>query len=263
MKKALKIISAIVGVILLVFIIVIANALVGNPVSKYLANKTAEEYIASTYPNNDFIVEDAFYSFKDSRYHIAVSSPSSVDTVFSLDINQTGKLISDTYESSVLEGFNTYRRLALDYRELYDNATQNESFSFTLDEINYASIMHYSEIDYPNGLKIEDLEIDKVYDMKELGAQYGEVILYIRSNDLSAEQASEAILEFKEILDENGFKFAYLDFVIRLPQGSEDEFERSFNARGLTYEELSADTLIQRVQELNDLSLIEDDEFSK
>ncbi|MFI3200551.1 MAG: hypothetical protein R3Y54_03355 [Eubacteriales bacterium] len=72
MKKYLKI-----GAILLAFVIIglvlyFANAVVGNPVSKYLVNKNAKVYIEETYSDLDLIVEDAFYDFK--RVHTYVIS---------------------------------------------------------------------------------------------------------------------------------------------------------------------------------------------
>ena len=48
-KKILKVLALIVAIALIIGIGRFANALVGNPVSKYLATKTANEYIAKTY----------------------------------------------------------------------------------------------------------------------------------------------------------------------------------------------------------------------
>ena len=80
-----------------------ANALNGNPISKMMAQSTAERYLAETYGGTDYYIDHISYSFKDGNYHAFVRSPSSMDTAFTLSLNMLGSLRGDTYDN-VLSG---------------------------------------------------------------------------------------------------------------------------------------------------------------
>ncbi|MBR2884243.1 MAG: hypothetical protein IKB93_05555, partial [Clostridia bacterium] len=77
-KKVLKITAFVVALALIAGIAVFANALVGNPISKLLAQNAAERHIEENYADTDFYVERVSFSFKDTRYHAYIKSPSSV-----------------------------------------------------------------------------------------------------------------------------------------------------------------------------------------
>ena len=68
-KKVLKIFALVLAIILIIGIGLFANALVGNPVSKYLATKSAEEHLAKNYSDKDFVIEEVNYDFKTGGYH--------------------------------------------------------------------------------------------------------------------------------------------------------------------------------------------------
>ncbi len=51
MKKSIKILSGGLAFLLIIVILYFANGLLGNPISKTVANNVSKEYIAKNYPN--------------------------------------------------------------------------------------------------------------------------------------------------------------------------------------------------------------------
>lgn len=129
-KKVLKITALLIAVVLITGLGIFANSLVGNPVSKMLAERTAETYLAEEYGDTDFYIESIGFNFKDGNYYVHVKSPSSIDTYFTLYISMGGKLERDTY-SDVLNGRNTANRLNDTYRMLVDTVLEKSVFSLS------------------------------------------------------------------------------------------------------------------------------------
>ena len=194
-KKILKVLALILAIVLIIGIGLFANALVGNPVSKYLATKTANEYIAKTYSDKDFIIEEVNYDFKTGGYYARVTSPTSIDSHFSLSLDFTGKLKLDCYDD-VTTGWNTAMRLEDDYRNAVKAITESKDFSEKY-------FIAYGEIpcilsDYPideehpeYALQKEELVIDKIYDIKEVAAEHGKLVLYAYDDEVTHERLAE------------------------------------------------------------------------
>ena len=117
-KKHLKIAALVLALAIVAGLCLFANALVGNPVSKALATRTAKGHLAAHYPT--YTLEAVGYSFKDGNYYAHLTDPNQIDGDFSLSITPTGKLRYDSYESRVLSGENTRNRLSMEYRDLVD-----------------------------------------------------------------------------------------------------------------------------------------------
>ena len=173
-KKYLKIGALIVALCLIIGLLLLANALLGNPISKMLATNTSKNYVEETYKNTDYYVEEVSYSFKDGYYHVFVKSPTSMDTQFSLYINMFGTLTGDTFED-VTSGFVTAQRLDTEYRNLADTVFASATFPSGAD-ITFGTLEIYPE-EYLNNTDFYDvpsyalnqtkLEVDKIYDIKE------------------------------------------------------------------------------------------------
>ena len=54
-KKILKIAALVIAIALIIGVCWFANGLVGNPISKSLATRTAEKYIEENFPDTDFV----------------------------------------------------------------------------------------------------------------------------------------------------------------------------------------------------------------
>ena len=67
-KKPLKMIALILAFVLIAGIGWFANGLVGNPISKFLAENAAEKYMAEKYAGTDYYIETLAFNFKFSNY---------------------------------------------------------------------------------------------------------------------------------------------------------------------------------------------------
>ena len=142
-KKHFKIAALVIAIILIVGLGCFANSLLGNPISKMLAANTAKKHLTETYAGTDYYMERIAYNFKDGKYHAFITSPTSMDTQFSLTITMLGELRLDTYED-VVNRFNTARRVDYDYRDLANTIFENPSFPYTC-RFSYGTLEIYPE----------------------------------------------------------------------------------------------------------------------
>lgn len=256
-KKTFKIIALITAILLIIGLGWFSNAFLGNPVSEMLATNTAKKHLKETYAGTDYYMERITYSFKDGNYHAFIKSPSSMDTEFSLSITMLGKLRLDTYER-VLNGFNTASRLEQDYRKLTDTIFEHPSFPYTSD-ICFGTLEIYPEeaITNPNvddipsyAINQNELELDKIYDIGELGRQAGHLIIYVESDTITIAKAAEVMLNITSIFDNAGIPFKAIDFTLQYPKPEEGiRPEGEVHVADFPYEEIYEEGMIERVQE--------------
>ena len=256
-KKILKVLALVVAIALIIGIGVFANSLVGNPVSKYLATKSANEYIEKTYADKDFIIEEVNYDFKTGGYYARVTSPTSIDSHFSLSFDWMGKLKLDCYDD-VTSGWNTAMRLEDDYRNAVKAVTESKDFSEKY-------FIAYGEIpcvlsDYPideehpeYALPKEELVIDKIYDIKEVASEHGKLVLYAYDEEVTVERLSELLLEVKNKFDNSGVTFKAVDFVLEPPkkEGEPMMSDEQISIKNFYYSDIYEDGLVERVKEAN------------
>ncbi|MGI6029703.1 MAG: hypothetical protein ACOX81_09925 [Candidatus Heteroscillospira sp.] len=224
--KPLKIAALLLALALIIGLGIFANALVGNPISKMLAERTAEKYLSENFPDTDFYIESVGFSFKDGSYYAHIDSPGSMDSYFSLCITMGGALKYDTYDS-VIDGSNTARRLNSAYRELADTVLESTSFPYPSEiafgDLAFTSREYLGLPDVPPYALIEDeLVLDKLYDIPSLGAEAGHLVIYVDDDTVSPERASEIMLDIKRLMDEGGVPFYAMDFVLRHPRAEPD-----------------------------------------
>ncbi|MGL5692688.1 MAG: hypothetical protein ACRCXA_01330 [Peptostreptococcaceae bacterium] len=229
MKKSVKILSGVTAFLLMIGILYFANGLMGNPISKMMANKAAKEYINEHYKNLDLEVEDAYYSFKTGGYYVSVKCTSSKDTHFSISVSPFGRVENDSY-SDVLDKYNTYNRINLAYenkvRKFFDSKNLQYKSDIIFGEIKYKEDLDYAgygNVDY--GVVIKDLELDKEYDIYKLGKEAGHIVFYAQDEDISVKKASEILLDIKNMLDENNISFYAIDFTLEKPRGENEEVD--------------------------------------
>lgn len=228
MNKWIKILAGVVAFVLIGGILWFANGLVGNPISKMIAERTAKQYIETNYPQMELEISNVFYNFKDGRYHVDVQSPTSMDTYFSIDISQKGKVRYDSYEGNVVKRWNTYERIEKAYRSMVEDVFGSMDFPYESDidfgelKIKEATL----DKDYVGpiyGLDIESLELDKGYDIVELGKTAGHLIFYTEDEDVSAKRAAEILLDIKSIFDKENVPFYAIDFVLEKSRAEEEK----------------------------------------
>ena len=256
-RKVLKILALVLAIILIIGIGLFANALVGNPVSKYLATKSANEYIEKTYADKDFIIEEVNYDFKTGGYYARVTSPTSIDSHFSLSFDWMGKLELDCYDD-VTSGWNTAMRLEDDYRNAVKAITESKDFSEKY-------FIAYGEIpcvlsDYPideehpeYALQRKDLVLDKVYDIREVGANHGKLVLWAQDDEVTIERLAELLLDVKNKFDKSGVTFKAVEFILELTkeEGQPLMSDEQIKIRNFYYSDIYEDGLVERVKKAN------------
>ena len=256
-KSPFKIVILIIGFIFFVFSIWFLNAFFGNPISKMLATNTAKEYLATTYGDTDYYMEDIRYSFKDGNYHAFIKSPTSIDTEFTLMLTMFGKLRVDTYED-VLSGFNTANRIESEYRELTDTVFDSPRFpynchiSFGTLEIYPNELIENPEIDDIPAYSInqDELILDKIYDIRKLGKQAGHLIIYVESDIVTAERAVEIMLDIKKQFDSAKIPFFAMDFTLQYPRPEEGKRpEGEVSVKDFSYADINEAGMLDKVIE--------------
>lgn len=236
------------------------NAMMGNPVSHTLATKAAKAYMSDQFSDTDYEMERITYSFKDGRYHAFMVSPTSIDGDFSVCFSMMGEYCYDTYDS-VQDGWNTAQRLNSEYRKLTDTILNDPALPYDntqIYSIMFGELEIYPKefIDDPNvhdipdySLVQDDLELNKIYDIKELGAQAGHLILYVDNEVISVEETARIMLDFRSMFDEADIPFYAMDFVLRHPRtedGQSDDEEIRIN--DFLYQDIYEEGLTERIE---------------
>ena len=234
-----------------------ANAVLGNPVSKMLAENTAKKHLAETYADTDYYIERIAFNFKTGGYYAHIKSPSSIDTEFTLYISMLGELTLDTYED-VLNGFNTANRLQQEYRDLADTIFEHPSFPYS-GRIGYGTLEIYLEeliasdeyYDIPSySINQNTLELDKIYDIRELGRQAGHLIIYVEADTVSIEKASEMMLDIKTYFDAANIPFAAMDFTLQYMKTEDGTHsDEEVRVENFPYEDIYPEGMNDRVLE--------------
>ena len=264
-KKWLKIAALVAALIIIAGLCRFANALVGNPVSKWLATRTAERHLEEVYGDTDFEIETVGFNFKDTDYYVHIKSPSSEDSSFSLRIDMLGNLKLDTYESRVLYGGNTQNRLYMEYRALVDEVLEAPDYPFT-SFIAYGDLkVGFQHPDVEQGVPywpesyviLDKVELDKQYDIRELAKTAGYLVIYVEDDVVTVERAAEVLLELKEVFERRNVPFYAIDFVLeypRKPEGSTTK-EGRVEADGFLYADVYEEGMIERVSAANDAAI--------
>lgn len=256
-KKHLKILALVVAFAIIIGISLFANAFLGNPLSKMLAKSTAQNYLAATYSDTDYYIDRISYNFKDGNYNAYIKSPTSIDTEFTLSITMFGKLQWNSYED-VITGYNTSRRIDQEYRELTDTLFNNPSFPYTCYigfgtlEIYPAYLIENADLaDVPSyALNQDELVLDKIYNIQELGKQAGHLVIYVEDDTVTIERASKIMLDIKDQFDAAGIPFAAMDFTLQYPRPEEGQRpEGEISVADFPYDEIYDDGMPDRVIE--------------
>ena len=256
-RKFWKIAALVLAVVLIVGLGWFANALNGNPVSKFIARNQAEKYIARQYPGTDYELERVSYSFKDGNYHAYVVSPSSIDTHFTVTVNMFGKIGWDSYES-VTDKFNTAMRLEDEYRDLVDTVLYAADFPYVSD-IGYGTMAIYpaealtnrEQNDIPDyAMDQSELVLDGEYDIRELAAQCGHLVIYVESETVTAEEAAQVLRTLDALFAQKNVPYAGIDLVLWMPKtedGPRDEIR--IDIAHFQREWIAEEDLVDRVRD--------------
>lgn len=214
-----RILLKIVAAAMLCVALFFGNALFGNPLSAVLARIAAHRYVAQEYSHLELSIDKVGFNFKDCDYYAKVSSPTSEDTYFTVDISMLGKVKRDTYES-VTGGYNTASRLNNEYRELVRAAKEELAVAYEIDSLTGdLNGSGYGGLWLPDyGLAESDLIVDGEYDILELGKKHGGLYINTRDEDVSYARGAEILSDIAGRLEEAGVPFYAVDFTLQKPK---------------------------------------------
>lgn len=263
MKKSVKVLVGMTAFVLIGGLLWFANGLIGNPVSKALANNKAKKYVSENYSDMELQISDVYYSFKDGYYHADIKSLTSKDTYFSIRLSFLGKVEYDSYEDNVVKKVNTYRRFDEEYNSKLKSIFEDKDFPYESD-ICFGELKEmpledldskYSEFGPVYGINLGELELDKNYDINEMGKEYGHIVFYAQDEEISIKRASEILLDIKNILDKNNISFYAIDFTLeKHGEGNEkvNTNDKSISIEEFLYEDIYEEGLENRMEESSD-----------
>lgn len=257
-KKIMKIAALIIALALIVGVCIFANSLVGNPISKMLATNTAKQYIKENHPDMDYQLDGVTFNFKFVCYNAYFTSPSSPDSSFTLMLGMDGGIVHDYYEGQVVNRENTARRLENEYRAAVSKVLDNPALPYDC-HIGYGGLQFITE-EFKNepgvpayALITNELELDGIYDVNELGAKAGKLTLYVYDDTVTVERLAEIILDIKGMLDDAGVRFYVMDCVLEYPKPESGEWKQGrVEVMDFLCSDIYEEGLAERVQASND-----------
>lgn len=201
-KKTLKIAAGIVGIALIVFVLIVTNSLVGNPISSFKAKSAAKKHVERYYSHLDLEIGKPVYNFKNGEYYIMTDSKSSMDTKFTMTYRN--KQIDDDYNFAVLGKSNTISRLSKEYGS-YIKALLEKERGFYIDNHSYVS---YDKDIYENPGDL--IELDMKFD-RRLPIET-EVNISINVEDLSPDKVAELMEDVHRVFLDDGCIFSEYNF---------------------------------------------------
>lgn len=175
--------------ILFTIVIVVLNALYGNPVSKALADRGADKVIAAKYSDLDLSREKVFYNFKQPEYVVHLQDKNSEDSAFELCFDSFGRLREDTYGERI---FNTMMRFDDAIRDYGHGLEKAYDFPYQI------TLSFWDKID-----PTEYLTVDQPVDMKHLPFKL-QAQIYGVGKEATAQEAMELLQTLQKIMDEEG-----------------------------------------------------------
>ena len=253
MKKSLKIAAFILALVLIIFLIYLADIFTGYPVSYFRVKNVLDTYMQEHYSETDFVTEKLTYSLKLGGFNADVYSPSSTDSNFSIGFYNDGTLKYDTYEMNVKTGMNTAMRLSSEYNDSARKIFDEAEFPFDALLSGELCIDHGFEAGLP-GTKIEniipeELEIDKNYNIAELSKEHGKLYLRVFSDDVNAETAAASLLKLYEIMDkaELPFKAVHLE-ICSNEKDENNNPEKTMQIINFGWDDILASGLDERIE---------------
>lgn len=198
--------------ILILFVLFVANAFFGNPVSKYLADRGANRVIAARYEDLDLFREKVIYNLKDGDYIVFLEDKNSVDSQFALHFDSFGRLTWDSYDDRISNTVMRFDRIVSQYGRSLEKQ-YDYPYTITLSSWDKEDPARYLKVDQP---------VDVKHLPYKLQAQ-----AYGVGKDATAEEAMAVLKRLQEIMDAEGLDV--VDYAINLvpekDRGKDDEVE--------------------------------------
>ena len=224
-----------------------------NPVSIALAEFSANQYIKQNPTVSGYRIDWVASNEKNENYWVRLSLPGSADSYFELEYNHIGVLLRNTYENYVTKKWNTAVRLNNEYTTAMNAVLASAP---KLAEIGCASDLSVhlpnDSWDSAHSISSDELELDGVYDLAELGARAGYVLIIVEVDSAQAvtvERLAETLLNVRKAVDQAGIPFYNIDCFVDYNNGTYSKYMR---LRDFLYEDIYEENLERRVLEALD-----------
>ncbi len=155
MEKGKKIAVAIAAIALVVAAFFGYSSFFGNPFSRMTAEKNIQAYIAEEYPSLDLELSAVKYDRESGWFYATASSPTSVDTHFS--VYSKNAEVRDYYKDSVTDLFNTIERIEDAFSAAAKTAIADETAEVTVAVLDFINARESGafKVDMPVSTDIE------------------------------------------------------------------------------------------------------------
>ena len=238
MNKFTKWLSILFSVAMVALMLFFANAFLGNPISWAIARANAGKYLEENFGDSHFRITEVSRDIKTGGYYAFIDSPTSQDSYFTIYFDEWGRYYGDSYED-VTTKYTTLSRINNQYWDLVrDNATdRNNRFDISIyfGDLKIAGVYEIHTYTDENGEIVEYtlnkdygfdrslLELDKEYDIDQIGRDCGKICLYIHDPVVTVERAAELLLEVKDYLDEKDIPFHAIEFHLCEPRNDQGQ----------------------------------------
>lgn len=252
-KKSLKIIAAVFAFSLIGILLFFAAALLGNPISYLIVKNSAENFLEEKFAGTDYQIENISYFFKDTSYTVSIVSPSSIDGDFSMSFDYFGKFKEDDYVYRVTEKRNTEDRINREYMQKVTSVLESEAFPFDTrfgaGYINFPDRIGLFTTDAEEIPK-EELELNKIYDLKSLGERAGVITLQVWDDEVTVEKTAEILKTAKQMLDAADIGFNTVVFTL-YPNKTDDNGMRGegIGLNGFSASDIDSPDIIEKINE--------------
>ena len=165
-----------------------------------------------------------------------------------------GQIRGDDYTYRVERHGNVADRLFFDYRDAVDTVFNSHAYPYTV-SMGYGDLefdREFGKEPVEGALTRGDLVNDKIYNVGELGAKNGALVLYIDNDTVTNEKAAEILLKTKELMDQSGISFYSVHLVLQYPPYDEEiPYERpagEINLYDFLYSDIYEENLIERIE---------------
>lgn len=218
----------------------------GNMVSTGLAERSAKRYLQENHPDSDYRISSVDYNDKDERYYVTLILPGSADSQFTLGYDSKGRMETNSYERMVTRKANTAIRLSDDYAAAVDKTLDTEQWRA-------AGWLQWNTIngsyDDSNCFFSDDLQLDGVYELSELGAKAGCLWVTVNvdsANAVTVEGLAESLLSIRKTMDEANLPFCKIDCRLQYANGTSS---KRLEVEDFLYEKIYEQDMETRVEE--------------
>lgn len=256
MKKWLKVGAFVLAMALLAGVVYVTNVLTGYPVSYFVVKHSVNDYMEAHYSDTDFVATNPCHVFKLGKFLVDVSSPSSLDSHFSLEFDADGSLLYDGYETKVTSGWNTAMRLSNQYYELCRTVMECATVPFEVEcsggmesSINGGKAQREEPGTYPEPWNIKELVLDEPYDIAPLSGKYGTIILTVTTDEVTLETAETSLLELRRIMEQANLPFCSVELWVQSKEQNADENPaETMHILNFSWDDIYEDGMAERVQ---------------